>query len=342
MTTAMAIDRLTVTELRPEHLSAAAELLAARQARLRQVRPELPERFTRPEACRPLLEELLAKEGAHGVVALDGSGRMAGYLAGWHRTEEIWGRACWSPIEGHALAPGVDAEHVRDLYAAWAEHFVRRGTYLHYVHAAADDAELQAAWFRTGFGQMQAHATLQIPTGAHAPSETSFTVRRAGPEDTDLLLPLFPVIPGALMLPPAYAISLPERFDTLREDYEGDLDDPQVRYWMAEAEGVALGVVVFYEPEPGPMIPDGAMEMAVGMTLPHARGRGVMRALVETAWADARERGIRWVVTDWRTASLSTHRSWTALGHRPLYYRLHRHIDERIAWARENQEGASD
>jgi hypothetical protein len=32
-------------------------------------------------------------------------------------------------------------------------------------------------------------------------------------------------------------------------------------------------------------------------------------------------------------ASLSTHRSWTALGFEPIYHRLHRHIDERIAWA---------
>ena len=45
-------------------------------------------------------------------------------------------------------------------------------------------------------------------------------------------------------------------------------------------------------------------------------------------------------MTDWRTASLSTHRSWTALGYRPLFFRLHRHIDERIAWARLNQPGS--
>ena len=82
------------------------------------------------------------------------------------------------------------------------------------------------------------------------------------------------------------------------------------------------------------MIPDGATEMAVAMTLPSGARRGVMRALVETAWADARSRGISWAVTDWRTASLPTHRSWTALGYRPLFLRLHRHIDERIAWAR--------
>jgi len=327
------MERLTVTELHSEHLSEAAELLAARQQRLRSLRPELPEAFTHAAACQPVLEELVAKPGSHGVVALDEHGRMAGYLAGWHRTEEIWGRACWSPIEGQALAAGVDVERVRDLYAVWAEHFVQRGIYRHYVHAAADDAELHAAWFRTGFGQMQAHAAREIPADIEPPRDTPFTIRKAGPADAELLDPTFPIIPAALMRSPAYAISPPERFETVRSDYATDLGDPKAHYWLAEEDGVALGVVGFWEPEPEPMIPDGATEMAVAMTIPAARGRGVMRALVATAWADARSRGIRWAITDWRTASLPTHRSWVALGYRPLYYRLHRHIDERIAWA---------
>ena len=58
-----------------------------------------------------------------------------------------------------------------------------------------------------------------------------------------------------------------------------------------------------------------------------------MRALVAAGFAAAREAGATHAVTDWRTASLPTHRSWTALGFQPLYYRLHRHIDERVAWA---------
>ena len=335
------MESLTVTELRPEHVPDAAELLAARQARLREARPELPTAFTRPEACRPLIEALQANDGAFGVVAYDKEGRMAGYLTGWHRTEEIWGRACWSPIEGQALAPGIDAERIRDLYAAWAEHFVAHGIFRQYVHAPADDLELQAAWFRTGFGQMQAHAAREIPADVRPPTGASFTVRRAGPADADLLDPIFPIIPSALMRSPAFAISPPERFARLRQDYEPDLGAVGAHYWLAEEDGAALGLVGFYEPDPAPMVPDGATEMAVAMTLPSARGRGVIRALIQTAWADAFARGIHWAVTDWRTASLPTHRSWIALGYRPTHYRLHRHVDERIAWAGLNQEASA-
>jgi GNAT superfamily N-acetyltransferase len=335
------MDSLTVIEIRPEHLPAASQLLAARHARLREVRPELPDAFTNAEACQPVIAAVLAHEGSYGVAAFGSDGEMAGYLAGWHRTEEIWGRACWSPIEGQVLAPRIDPEVVRDLYATWAEHFVERGIFRHYVHALADDAELMAAWFRTGFGQMQAHATREIPTDLEAPTGTSFTIRRAGPTDVDVLDHIFPIIPAALMKAPAFAISLPERFATLRSDYEPDLAAADARFWLAEEDGVALGLVGFYDPEPAPMVPDGATEMAVAMTVPAARGRGIIRALVDTAWADAIGRGIHWAVTDWRTASLPTHRSWIALGYRPLYFRLHRHIDERIVWAGLNQEAAA-
>lgn len=111
------MDRLDIATFVPEHLPAAAELLAARQSRLREARPELPEALTRVDACLPLLRELIAKEGAHGVAGIDDAGRMIGYLIGWHRTEEIWGRACWSPMEGQAMAAGTEAARLRDVAA---------------------------------------------------------------------------------------------------------------------------------------------------------------------------------------------------------------------------------
>ena len=91
------------------------------------VRPELPAAYQPGRACRTLIGAVLERAGAHGVVALRGTA-VAGYLAGIPATEPIWGRACWSPIEGSALAADIEPERVSDLYAAWAEHFVRVAT----------------------------------------------------------------------------------------------------------------------------------------------------------------------------------------------------------------------
>jgi GNAT superfamily N-acetyltransferase len=315
----------------PEHLDAAATLLADRQRRLRDVRPELPEEFTHAHACRPVIGAVLERTGAFGVVALR-EDEVVGYLSGYPRTEPIWGRAAWSPMEGCALAADLDSERVRDLYAAWGQHFVARGYFRQYIHAAADDVELMAAWVRTGFGQMQVHAVrdLDLDAGVHP---LGIRVRRVVPEDIDAIEPLLPLIARQLVKPPAFAIRLPEEIPTYRDSWLEELHEEGAHHLLAEEDGRPLALASFYDAEPGPMVPDRAWELAVAMTVPEARGRGLMRTLVAAGFVAAREAGASQCITDWRTASLPTHRSWTALGFRPTHYRLHRHVDERIAWA---------
>jgi GNAT superfamily N-acetyltransferase len=320
---------IEVSPLAADELHLAAELLAAGQRRLRAARPELPARYGEAAALEHVLADLMAHDGAHAVkLLLDG--RPAGFLAGYPRLEPIWGRAAWSPIEGCALADEVDPEHVRDLYAAWAEHFVRRGFFRQYVHAPVDDPALETAWFRTGFGQMQAHAYRDLDL--HAAPPAGCQVRRVRPDEIELVEPLIPLIALALMRPPAFAMRLPEELASYRGSWEEELSEPGAHHWVAVEDGRALAMATFYLAEPGPMVPDAAWELAVAMTLPEARGRGLMRSLLAAGFGEAREAGARWCVTDWRTASLPTHRSWTGLGFRPLHHRLHRHIDERIAW----------
>ena len=314
----------------PEHVDGAATLLAHRQERLRAIRPELPAAFTDPAACRPLLTALLERDGAHGTVAI-GSGGVEAFLLGYPRPEPIWGRAVWSPIHGQGHSEAAGSDLMLDVYAAWSQHFVDRGYFLHYVHAPADDPALLDTWFTTGFGKMQAHAVRDLDLAP--PPDSPFVVRRATSDDLKAIEPLMELIATQLVRAPAYAISLPEVMATYRAEYATDLEDPEAHYWVAEDDGVAVGLDGFYEAEPGPMVPDGAWELADAKTAPEARGRGVARALLAAAFAEAKAAGATHCVTDWRVASLASHRSWMALGFRPTHFRLHRHIDERIAWA---------
>jgi GNAT superfamily N-acetyltransferase len=314
-----------------DHLDAAAALLARRQEALRAVRPELSARYAEAAGCRPLLDALLGREGSHGVVAM-GLGGMAAFLLGFARPEPIWGRACWSPIEGQAYDTSIDPDVMRDLYASWSQHFVDRGYFRQYVHAPADDPALLDTWFLTGFGKMQAHAMRDLEL--EPPAEAPFSVRRVTPEDLDFIEPLLALIPTSLVKSPAYAITLPERYCEFRHDYEEELALSTSRYWVAVEDGRAIGLAGFEAPsEPGVMVPDGAWYLEDAKTDPAARGRGVARALLAAAFAQARAEGAHDCVTDWRTASFPAHRTWTALGFKPTDFRLHRHIDERISWA---------
>ncbi|MGZ6256179.1 MAG: GNAT family N-acetyltransferase [Candidatus Limnocylindria bacterium] len=317
-----------------EHLDAAAELLARRQRALRAVRAELPVAYTEAAACRPLLEAIVDQVGSRGIVAHTGTG-MAGFLLGYPRYEPIWGRACWSPLEGQAYDPAAGPDIMRDIYTVWSQHFVDRGFFRQYVYAPADDAALLDTWFLTGFGRMQAQAARDLDLDP--PSGTSFTVRRVTLDDLNFIEPLLGLIPMGLVKSPAYAITLPEWFAELRGEYAEELANPASLYWLAEEDGQAIGLAGFVAEDPGLRVPEGAWYLQDAKTAPAARGRGVMRALVAAAFAEARASGARHCVTDWRTASLPAHRTWTALGFRPTDFRLHRQIDERIAWANGRQ-----
>ena len=317
----------------PDHVTPAAELLAARQTALRATRPELPAAFEAPDAHRPALEALLAEPGSHGVLAVS-DGRPAAFMLGYHRTQEIWGRAAWSPIDGSASDPALGAaggELLRDCFAAWSADFVRHGIFRQYSHAAVHTAD-EAAWFTTGFGRMQAHAVRDLapPTGT---DPEGLEIRTATPEDLDGIEPLMHLIQKQLVLSPAWAISLPEGMATARADWADELANPEGELLLALEGGRVLGIAGFYVATPGPMVPEGAWELGVGMTLPEARGRGIQRALLRRGVAAATAAGATHMITDWRTASLAAARSWTALGFRPTHHRLHRHVDERIAWA---------
>ncbi len=313
------------------HLDAAAELLARQQAALRNARPELPQGYTRPDASRPLIEAQLGAPQAHGVAAFDGS-HMVAFLVGAPRYEPIWNRAAWSPIEGQAIDPRADRDILRDLYAVWSQHWVDRGVFFHYVHAPTDDRAVQDAWFDLNFGRMQAHALLALDD-LPARTATEFEIRRLAPDEIDLIAPLHDLIGVHQISSPAYAISLPERFETMLADYAEDLADPDSHYWVALDRGAPVGLAAFYEMQPGIMVPGGAWELGTAMTAPEARGRGVQRALLQAGADEARERGDTHLVTDWRTANLLSSRSWTRLGFRPTHYRMHRAVDQRVAWA---------
>jgi GNAT superfamily N-acetyltransferase len=329
--------RHRVVPFAPAHVEAAAGLLAARHARWRTALPALSPRFEDPAAMRPLLEEVLAGDGAVAVAALDHRDRVAGFMAGAPRLEEIWGRSTWVGLVGQALAADADPELTRDLYAAWSDPFVRRGTYAHYSLVPDAFGETMDAWVRMGFGKMQAHAIrstdlLGLPTRA-----SGVRISRAEPDDLERLLPLTRLIADALLEAPVYAVTLPERWATIRPEWDEELRNPEGDVWLATdaATGEALALAGFYPADAAPAVPENAVELGIGMTAPAARGRGVMAALVGHGLAYAAERGAAWCVTDWRSATLSSSRAWPAIGFRPHYWRMHRMIDNRIGWARE-------
>lgn len=329
---------LTIEPFAEAHLDGAAELLATRHRANRARMTALPARFDGVAAAREVIRAAMEKPDAAGVVAVRG-GRMTGYLLGAPLLAPPRKRSAWVDLAGHAAVGDDAAEVYRSMYAALAPRWVAAGCFMHYVMVPALDEVAHAAFWSLGFGQEQAHAIRSTaPTPDQAvpadSSDRNIEIRRGGPEDQAELLRLAVQLPYHQAAAPVFAAALPEFIEQTRAGHTALLAEPAAAYWLARRDGWLVSFMLFEEAEPGSLIaPDGCVELVVGVTDEAARGSGVGGLLLTHAMAWAREAGYAWCLADWRTANLPAARFWSRHGFRPMAYRLHRAVDERIAWA---------
>jgi len=312
-------------ELRPfadDHLDDAAALLAERHRRHRLAEPLLSAAFEDPAAARVELEGAWAAEGASGAVALR-EGGLVGYLIGSRRSGALWGESAWVESPGHAV---LEAETVRDLYGAAAAVWVESGALRHYALVPATDPGLIDAWFRLGFGQQQGLAIRKVPP-EEAPVPDGVTVRRAGPDDIDAVLPL-DILGTYQAGSPIFGPAMPPE---PRAEVEEELVDEDSPIFMAELDGRPVGLAsaapVSYSSLHGGLArPEDAGILGYAAVLPEARGSGAGLALTEAVYAWCRGRGYATVVVDWRVTNLLASRFWPSRGFRPTFLRLYRSI----------------
>lgn len=332
---------LALVPFQDAFLDAAAGIFAERHRRDRAREPALPARFAALDGAAAAVGAAWRAPDAYGVAALR-DGRLVGFLIGAPNIDEaVWGRSIWMPLGGHALAPTEDADLYRDLYAALAPHWLALGCFAHYVEVPATDRPALDAWFALSFGQQQAYAlreVAEVELPAPPPPDPAITIRRAGPADLEAVLAMQAVLFEHLGLSPVYSVRLPEARRDWPAGYVEDLADPDVAIWLAvrEGDGVVLGAVEFAAmpaADDAPSVPERCCTLAMAATRPDARGHGISRRLTAHGLAEARAAGYAYCFTDWRTTNLPSSRLWPRLGFRPVHYRLHRLIDDRIAWA---------
>jgi GNAT superfamily N-acetyltransferase len=168
-------------------------------------------------------------------------------------------------------------------------------------------------------------------------SDADIEVRPAKSNDRELVAGVFNLIRSALARPPTWAAALPEHDEEVRAGYAGLVDEADATVWLAFMGGQVVGVQAWYAETPSPqamLVGEHCVKLNLGATVEHARGRGVTRALMQAAVAFERARGMRVALTDWRSANVLAARAWPRFGFQPAMLRLHRRVDERIAWAR--------
>ena len=337
---------LTITPFEEQHLEGAARLVAARHTRDRAREPALPDAFESPKDVRPHLERLFRRAGTVGVVA-QRDGEPVGFLlaaailpAPTQFIAQFYPpRSMSVPYHGHALGSDEDPSLYRELYAALAEGWMRRGFFDHFVEVADRDAAAREAWDSLGFAREVTCAAREVEQPVaqadRAGGLPALEVHQAGPEEIEVVAALGEALWQYHTGSPIFAPYVREVAESTREMSLALLAEAANAHFVAYSDGQPLGMNTFLASGfVSPLVvPEACVYLFQGIVYPQTRGGGVGRALLAHAMGWAQEQGYRWCALHFYAANLSGASFWLANGFRPLEHRLRRHIDERIAWA---------
>jgi GNAT superfamily N-acetyltransferase len=337
--------RSTLLPFSPEHLAPAASLLADRHRRDRCWAPALSEEYEDPAATLPVLRDLLATNGTHGVVALCG-GEIAAYLLGAPEigspTHPFAGfmhpRAAEMAFAGHAAISGHEATLSPRLYAALAQSWVMNGLVGHYITVPATPDTLET-WSDLGFSRFTALGvrSTAMPDDAEVQSAVNLEMRQAVASDEESIQALVTELFQTFADAPIFVPYLPETAAERRSFVADHLADPACPHWLAFANGRLVGMHMFEEPhsthwhQSKLQSPARSVYLFLAWTAPETRSMGVGAALLNRTLMWAREAGYETCMAHFLTASRAA-AFWRSQGFQPVSYWLHRMVDERMTW----------
>jgi GNAT superfamily N-acetyltransferase len=328
----------SVVALTEAECPAAGALLAARHARERARFPLLPAAYEDPEMASKLVLGLLSF--CDGICALDDSGDVVGFLTSFESVPDATSpmaryapqRSSMHLVHGHAIAAHADPGRVyATLFAELASRAVERGIIDYIVHLPIGDPAVEAAWTALGFGRVNVVAVRDLaPVVRNIATEVQ--VRVATPDELDIVEQLideeavFHV--GSPMFRPYV------RDDTssaVRAQLATALASDDHAFLIARHDDGDVGIISI---EPGlgsPLyVPDGAAYIAATAVLPDVRGSGVGAALVDAAFAWAKDHGHLAACLHFATANAMSTSFWTDIGFTPVMAHLRRRLDGRI------------
>ncbi|MDD5265171.1 MAG: GNAT family N-acetyltransferase [Candidatus Bipolaricaulis sp.] len=317
--------KLRIVKLEKEHVEEAARLVGRRCAALRTSVSSLPPACDDPATFPGRLLRLVDR--GVGVAAFEGD-RMVGLL-GAYSIGTLHGRPCMlSPEWGNGAEPAVARRAVEAMYREVAPEWLRRGGEIHAICALAHDAAALEGWAWIGFGRMVCDALRSLDPISVAPDGVQ--VRRAGPGDIGVVLPLARGLREHLATPPIYVLG--EESSEDRAAWEATLRDPTMAVWLAAREDATLGYL-----RQGPatrdacdvIVDEGTTSITGAYVEPTARGGGVATALLARAIDWGREQGYVRCSVDFETANGSAARFW--MRHfAPVVVSLGRTLDPRL------------
>jgi len=321
-----------IVPLDVHHLEDAAALVATRYRTERDLNKSLPAQFENTHAVLPLLKDYT--NGQAGITAIREK-RLIGFLIGLLITDGT--KIAYVPDWGHAADLEGGQEIYRAMYANLARRWVTNGYFSHVISVRAHEREAVDAWFSLGFGMIEINALRDVSPVDGGMAEVE--IRRAGPEDIDVVLSLRLAMQRHLAETPTF---IPLNIRRGRKHYEQWLPDSTNALWLAYRDGDAIA---FMELEPSsrlgvvmPVFDEANVTITGAFTKEDIRQRGIGTALLNHSLEWARSAGYKNCAVEFESTNIIGSSFWYGKGFQPVCYSLLRHIDERIAWAHEDRD----
>jgi GNAT superfamily N-acetyltransferase len=327
-----------VTDLTEADIEVAGALVAQRHARERELFPLLPPDFEDPARTAELVREALSF--CDGVAMRDGRGTVVGFLTAFEAAPDprspmaryLPERALLHLVHGHAVADGAEPWPVyATLFAELAARALDRGVTDYVVHVPTGDPATERPWVALGFGRTSAVAVRDLTPLARRPP-AGVDIRAATPDELDVVDQLVDEEATFHVRSPIFRpYRRVETEDAVRAELARELASDEHVFLIARRDGRDIGVLSVGPGIGSPLyVPDRAVYIAATAVVGGERGSGAGAALVDAAFAWARDHGHAAACLHFATANITSTSFWTGVGFTPVMAHLRRRLDERI------------
>jgi GNAT superfamily N-acetyltransferase len=321
--------------LNKTYIPSMVQLLQSRQLKELETHPYLETEKIQVSFLTTLLEKAFTEYNIVGMGAFL-EDELVGYLFAQIKFDETRGKHAWVPLEGMAIKQGESVELIRRLYAEVSRLWINYGCFTQYVLAPTGDSRFVDAFQRLSFGFEQVHGILDISRYKKGKHNEAVSIRMGTDEDREVIGSMSDIILSYQNDSPVYALALPETVIDIRKGYQGIANDEEAFLLLAELNGQSAGFQAYWPIESHLMVPEKTFELSVAGTVPTFMGNGIGKTLMNEAVHLLEEKGVKYIITDWRITNLASSLFWPNCGFVPLYHRMQRTLDNRLGWANFN------
>jgi GNAT superfamily N-acetyltransferase len=223
------------------------------------------------------------------------------------------------------------------MYAEVGAEWVRSGFFSHGAHIMAGDTAARDALVNLGFGHKMVAGMRRVADPPPPSGGAAVEVREAGRAEEHDIHRLEMELDYYHSRPPMFMPVDSETEPGARSLQKTLFDNPGAVIYLAYEDGRAIGMTSLMSSTflSACLKPDKLIYLYQGIVSESARSGGAGEALLRAALSWAAARGFEYCALHYHAANPTGGAFWRKHGFGAIQYAMQRHVDDRVAWARD-------